>query len=204
MITILARLKVGPQVPGARPKMMKNTFTGYVEAGEVSDFQFETQRRTFSAFGYALDPSVSGQTSTQTFIGDVDKAIEKKGDDIITSRGKPRAQKRRRETRGDAADIDGYKGPWAKFEDEKTTAAPSEEQTDQLVLWGKSKQQKTEDGSAKPTGREEKSILHSASPPRPSPPKPHIMQNNRSMNVGAVASRSPCPVLFLPPSRRCL
>ncbi len=46
--------------------------TGYVEKTNINDFQFENQRRTFMAYGYAQDPSDnSGQ-----IIGNVAEAVE--------------------------------------------------------------------------------------------------------------------------------
>lgn len=49
-------------------------WNGFVEAGDVSDFNFEDQRRTYDTLGYALDPSVAGATSIAAFVGDREKA----------------------------------------------------------------------------------------------------------------------------------
>ncbi len=53
--------KHGPENPNITNfhKAPKNTLTGYVEQANFSDFQFESQRRTFNNYGYAIDPSTS-------------------------------------------------------------------------------------------------------------------------------------------------
>jgi len=40
----------------------------------------------------------------------------------------PPAKKRKREPKGDPADVHGYKGPWAKWEEEQPDAVPDEEE----------------------------------------------------------------------------
>lgn len=62
---------VGPENPfkTQQQSMNKNTLAGHVEPAHVSSFQFENQRRTFASFGYALDPSVSGEGSSLKVIG---------------------------------------------------------------------------------------------------------------------------------------
>lgn len=51
---------VGPENPfrSKQQQAARNMLSGYVEPAHMSEFQFENQRRTFSSFGYALDPSV--------------------------------------------------------------------------------------------------------------------------------------------------
>ena len=48
--------QVGPENPylTAQQKATKNMLTGYVEQSNVSNFQFETQRRTFHSYGKIL------------------------------------------------------------------------------------------------------------------------------------------------------
>lgn len=36
---------------------MRNTLAGYAEKEHISDFAFETQRKTYHSYGYAVDPS---------------------------------------------------------------------------------------------------------------------------------------------------
>jgi len=46
-------LQVGPENPFKtnQQKAKKNTLTGFVEPSHISEFQFETQRRTFNSYG---------------------------------------------------------------------------------------------------------------------------------------------------------
>lgn len=49
----------GPENPFQTQQMRahKNILSGYVENAYISEFQFENQRRTFTSYGYAVDPS---------------------------------------------------------------------------------------------------------------------------------------------------
>lgn len=46
-------LQAGPSNPHKTQQMAaeKNTLSGYAEAAQVNDFQFEKERRTFDSFG---------------------------------------------------------------------------------------------------------------------------------------------------------
>jgi len=51
-------VQVGPENPFKtnQQKANKNTLTGFVEPSHISQFQFETQRRTFTSYGqYTLE-----------------------------------------------------------------------------------------------------------------------------------------------------
>lgn len=64
----------GPENPNLTDQMRepRNTLAGYVEKAHISAFQFENQRRTFHTYGYALDPSVDGATTSgHSFVGDL-------------------------------------------------------------------------------------------------------------------------------------
>lgn len=68
----------GPDNPNLTDQMKapRNTLAGYVEKAHISAFQFENQRRTFHTYGYALDPSVDGATTSgQSFVGDLQVII---------------------------------------------------------------------------------------------------------------------------------
>lgn len=126
----------------------------------MSDFTFETQRRTFTSYGYALDPSVTGGTSTSgdRYVGDLEKAEEKKGLTIFEV-AEPRAgDKRKREKPGDPGDTEGYKGPWAPYIDESKVAKPSEEQAARLEEFEMTKQKRSKKEDDKSV--EEKTTLH--------------------------------------------
>lgn len=49
----------GPENPFQTQQMkaQRNMLSGYVEKAHISEFQFENQRRTFTSYGYAMDPS---------------------------------------------------------------------------------------------------------------------------------------------------
>lgn len=49
----------GPENPFQTQQMKanRNMLSGFVEMAHISDFQFENQRRTFTSYGYAMDPS---------------------------------------------------------------------------------------------------------------------------------------------------
>jgi len=54
-------LQVGPENPFKtnQQKAKKNTLTGFVESSHISEFQFETQRRTFNSYGWYILVSFS-------------------------------------------------------------------------------------------------------------------------------------------------
>ena len=52
---------------------MRNMLSGFAEKEHISDFAFETQRKTYHSFGYAQDPS---KPLTEEEVG-VDKQVRK-------------------------------------------------------------------------------------------------------------------------------
>lgn len=51
-------------------KANRNILSGYVEKAHISDFQFENQRRTFTSYGYAVDPSTNNEEAvTDNIVG---------------------------------------------------------------------------------------------------------------------------------------
>eukprot|EP00037_Helgoeca_nana_P025026 m.269122 g.269122 ORF g.269122 m.269122 type:complete len:571 (+) comp26824_c0_seq1:315-2027(+) len=158
----LARPQVGPANPNKKHGEMatKNTWNGYVEAGEVSEFNFEDQRRTFDNMGYALDPSVSGTTSVHSFVGSKEAAVANKGNSYATS-GAVRA-KRRRKAAGEAGAGGEDEHKWAAILPKAGKITPSDEQLATLEQWradpdeanAKKKTKAKEEKAA------EKSVLH--------------------------------------------
>ncbi|XP_065832783.1 pre-mRNA-processing factor 17-like [Oscarella lobularis] len=150
----LAAPKVGPDNPFLTKlqSATKNTLSGYVEAAHMNDFIFESQRRTFSSYGYAIDPSFENQHGN--YVGDVEKAKENDGQTVF-EKGKMKPEKRKREAWGESSDVDNFKGPWAPFEDELKIAMPSEEE--QALLDAQFQKTKAPKLEEKP---EEKSTLH--------------------------------------------
>uniref|UniRef100_A0A8D0AJ53 Pre-mRNA-processing factor 17 n=1 Tax=Sander lucioperca TaxID=283035 RepID=A0A8D0AJ53_SANLU len=136
----------------------RNMLSGYAEPAHLNDFMFEQQRRTFSTYGYALDPSVdTHQVSCSSYIGAVDEAEKNKGLTVFES-GQKKSEKRKKIKGGEAGEIDNFLGPWAKYIDEKDGAKPSEEEQkelDEIIAKRQKKGKNEEDAPA-----EEKTILH--------------------------------------------
>lgn len=61
----------GPENPFQTQQMKasRNMLSGFVEKAHISDFQFENQRRTFTSYGHAVDPSTNGDTSGDAVVG---------------------------------------------------------------------------------------------------------------------------------------
>eukprot|EP01137_Pigoraptor_chileana_P031128 Opistho-2@18512 len=112
---------------------VKNTLTGYVEPAEMHDFHFERQRRTFTSYGYAMDPSLDASGVRDTFVGDVTRAQQFGGVTVDETSSSHKKEKRKREADGAVDDLEGFKGPWRPFEDEKKVARPSDEQMEVLA-----------------------------------------------------------------------
>ncbi|KAF6737577.1 Pre-mRNA-processing factor 17 [Oryzias melastigma] len=150
----------GPKNPFQTQQMAapRNMLSGYAEPAHVNDFMFEQQRRTFSTYGYALDPSVDAQQiSTTSYIGAVDEAEKNKGLTVFES-GQKKTEKRKKVKGGEAADIDNFLGPWAKYEDEKNVAKPTEEEKKDLEEYLAKRQKRGKREEESPA--EEKTILH--------------------------------------------
>ncbi|XP_029503035.1 pre-mRNA-processing factor 17-like [Oncorhynchus nerka] len=151
----------GPVNPYRSQQMAapRNMLSGYAEPAHVNDFMFEQQRRTFSTFGYALDPSVdtTSQNSSNSYIGAVDEAEKKKGLTVFEV-GPKKHDKRKKVQGGESDDIDNYLGPWAKYVDEKDGAKPSEEEQKELDEITAKRQKKGRNEEEAPA--EEKTILH--------------------------------------------
>ncbi|VDK48856.1 unnamed protein product [Anisakis simplex] len=120
----------GPSNPfkSASQNANKNTLTGYVEPAHVDKFQFDQQIRSFDTLGYARDPSADHSAN---FIGNVEKATEKLGASLFEGE-KTGGEKRRRARNMDSSDVNGYTGPWARFEDEETVSRPQGELAKEL------------------------------------------------------------------------
>ncbi|XP_050727011.1 pre-mRNA-processing factor 17-like [Eriocheir sinensis] len=138
----------------------RNTLAGYVETAHFNDFEFESQRRTFTTYGYAVDPSISGAPEDgRRYIGDVTSAEKTSGITVFETQHKADLpKKRKRDKNDDAGDTEGFKGPWAKFENEKTVMKPSEEEQHELDEILAKRQKRGKQTDDKPI--EEKSLLH--------------------------------------------
>lgn len=126
---------VGPENPfkTQQQQIEKNVLCGHIEPAHVSEFQFETQRRTFASFGYAIDPSISNN-GLMKVVGSTDEG--KDPEDVVTvfetTKVRP-LDKRKRKKNADPSDIDGFLGPWCGFIDEQKIAKPTEEEKAELL-----------------------------------------------------------------------
>ncbi|ELU00239.1 hypothetical protein CAPTEDRAFT_169920 [Capitella teleta] len=158
---------LGPDNPfkTEQERAPKNALNGLVEPTNLSLFQFETQRRTFTSYGYALDPSVSDASLTEPerFIGNADEAEGKDGLTVFEATKKRPGDKRKRHRNADPADVEGYLGPWGKFVDEKLVAKPTEEVQKEIDEY-LSKKQRRKDNEIDEKPMEEKTKLHLEDP----------------------------------------
>jgi pre-mRNA-processing factor 17 len=115
----------GPDAPNKthQSKAMRNMLSGYAEKEHISDFAFETQRKTYHSYGYAQDPSKP--IDEEDMHQEEKQVISRVGVDEnavglnIWQTGQKR-KRRKKDRADDPSDIEGWKGPWARFKDEKT------------------------------------------------------------------------------------
>jgi len=154
--------EVGPSNPFLTQQQAakKNNLAGYVEAAHVNEFQFETQRRTFHSFKYAYDPSVSADEGVagDKLIGSDVAAAEAEFKTVFEDSRQRPLDKRKRVKNTDASDIEGYLGPWAKYEDEETVSKPTDEDAAYLEEYLAKRQKKGRREEEVPM--EESSTLH--------------------------------------------
>lgn len=139
----------------------RNTLSGFVEPAHVSSFQFESQRRTFASFGYAIDPT-EGDNNGQEVIGAKEEAEKTNVKTVFESTKLRPLDKRKRKRNNDPSDIEGFLGPWGGFVDEQRVAKPTEEEAAELEELISKKNKKGKPSEEKPV--EEKSILHIDNP----------------------------------------
>ncbi|KAI8740977.1 pre-mRNA-processing factor 17 [Biomphalaria glabrata] len=154
--------QVGPFNPfrTQQAKAVRNNLAGFAEPAHFSDFQFDNQRKTFTSYGFALDPSVDSGNVIETFVRSESSVLENHGKTVFETNApiEKDKKKRKREKNKDPSDIEGYLGPWAKYKDEETVSRPSEEEQKELdeILAKRNKSGKqTEEKTM-----EEKSTLH--------------------------------------------
>ncbi|XP_005105924.1 pre-mRNA-processing factor 17 [Aplysia californica] len=153
---------VGPVNPykTQQAQAVRNSLSGFVEHAHFNHFQFDNQRKTFTSYGFAVDPSVdTGGGQPETIVGSSSAVEENQGRSVFENNPEQdKAKKRKRHKNCDASDVDGYLGPWAKYEDEETVSRPSEEEQKDLdeILAKRSKSGKQVDEKTV----EEKTTLH--------------------------------------------
>ncbi|GAB6032820.1 pre-mRNA-processing factor 17 [Chamberlinius hualienensis] len=156
---------IGPENPFKtnQERAYKNMLSGFVEPAFVNDFQFESQRRTFASFGYALDPTVDGAPDEgKRFVGEMECASTSNGLTVFETTRKREGDKRQRKKNADPSDIEGFLGPWGGFIDEQKVAAPSAEEKEELEEYLSKKRKFGRNVEERPM--EEKTILHISDP----------------------------------------
>ncbi|GIY56051.1 pre-mRNA-processing factor 17 [Caerostris darwini] len=68
----------GPENPfkTQQQKADKNMLAGFVESAHINEFHFECQRRTFTSYGYAVDPTLSSTEIVKDKLVSVDSTNE--------------------------------------------------------------------------------------------------------------------------------
>lgn len=105
----------------------KNVLTGFVEEDNIDAHTFDTQRRTFLSYGYALDPSANA-AGQRRYVGDTARAEATSGATVEDKARVHAERTRKRKDRGDAFnDPLNYEGPWAGYEGERMSIAINED-----------------------------------------------------------------------------
>lgn len=110
--------------------------------------------------GYALDPTVDGSADEgRVMIGATEVAEESGGKTVFENTTLRASDKRKRYRNNDAADIEGFLGPWGGYIDEKRVVKPNEEEAAELEEILAKRNKRGKQTEEKPL--EEKTVLHS-------------------------------------------
>ncbi|XP_041970346.1 pre-mRNA-processing factor 17 [Aricia agestis] len=152
----------GPENPFQTQQMKanRNMLSGYVEKAHISEFQFENQRRTFTSYGYAIDPSTEPTEGNDSVVlsAMVAPPEETEGKTVFENIKKRPLDKKKRHKNDNPDDVNGFLGPWGGYVGEQRVMKPEGEVAKELeeILAKRQKKGKVEDD--KPL--EEKSIFH--------------------------------------------
>ncbi|KAL0833055.1 hypothetical protein ABMA28_001168 [Loxostege sticticalis] len=127
----------GPENPFQTQQMKanRNMLSGFVEMAHISDFQFENQRRTFTSYGYAVDPSTDGDTGSADGIvvsAMVAPPAESEGKSVFETIKKRPLDKKKRNKNDNPEDVTGFLGPWGGYEGEKRVMKPEGDEAKEL------------------------------------------------------------------------
>lgn len=156
---------IGPANPFKTQQQQaeKNSLAGYFEPVHVNEFHFESQRRTFSSYGYALDPSVDSLAEEGKHLVGESKDASPTSVVSVFEKIKPReGDKRKKVKNTNAADIEGFLGPWGGYVDEKKNTKPTPEEQEELDEIVAKRQKRGKQTDDKPL--EEKTMLHIKDP----------------------------------------
>ncbi|CAH0605696.1 unnamed protein product [Chrysodeixis includens] len=152
----------GPENPFQTQQMKanRNMLSGYVEKAHISDFQFENQRRTFTSYGHAVDPSTNGDTSGDAIVVSamVAPPEEVVGKSVFETIKKRPLDKKKRNKNDQPEDITGFLGPWGGYVGEQRVMRPEGDEAKELQEIVAKRQKKGKVDDDKPL--EEKSIFH--------------------------------------------
>ncbi|KAG9510213.1 Pre-mRNA-processing factor 17, partial [Fragariocoptes setiger] len=115
----------------------KNTLTGYVETTYIDNIHFETQRLSHQAKALASDGTVET---------------------------KQKKNKRKRIKNDNPGDVDGYLGPWARYDDEKRVSKPSEEDAAILAEYASKRKKNYQTAQSDEPEHKEKANVHIPDP----------------------------------------
>ncbi|XP_077297672.1 pre-mRNA-processing factor 17 isoform X1 [Arctopsyche grandis] len=151
---------VGPENPfqSQHSKASKNMLSGFVEKAHISEFQFENQRRTFTSYGHALDPTADDDADPSSIVVSSTIAPPEEKKTVFESSKQRPLDKRKRKKNNNPEDIEGFLGPWGGYVDEKRIMKPSGEEAEALEEIVAKRQKRGKIQDEKPL--EEKSILH--------------------------------------------
>ena len=158
---------LGPENPYRTEyqKGVKNSFGGYYEPAHVQEFDFEMQRRTFMQYGYANDPSTNvNPDAAGSVVGDMESYAENKGVMNYEKSDKKKGPKRAREEFGEPSNVEGYNGPWRRYEDEIRVSKPTEEEMAVIEAQKRSKPNRKTAEKETVSTVEAKTILHISEP----------------------------------------
>ncbi|KAG6450146.1 hypothetical protein O3G_MSEX006422 [Manduca sexta] len=153
----------GPENPFQTQQMKanRNMLSGYVEKAHISDFQFENQRRTFTSYGYAMDPSTNGESAEGDSLvvsATVVPAEGSEGKSVFETIKKRPLDKKKRHKNDNPEDITGFLGPWGGYVGEQRIMKPEGDEAKELEEIVAKRQKKGKVDDDKPL--EEKSIFH--------------------------------------------
>ncbi|XP_045493848.1 pre-mRNA-processing factor 17 [Colias croceus] len=155
----------GPENPFRTQQMKaeRNMLSGYVEKAHISEFQFENQRRTFTSYGYAVDPSTepipdSGKGDGIVVSETVAPPVEAEGKSVFEVIKKRPLDKKKRHKNDNPEDVEGFLGPWGGYVGEQRVMKPEGEIAKELEEIVAKRQKKGKVDDDKPL--EEKSIFH--------------------------------------------
>lgn len=133
---------------GREQGVVKNAVTGFVENTEFNEQVFDEQYHTFMRYGYARAPD------TGQLVGNFDNMVKNRGRTVLNAANAPFTEEqkalrqKRKETSGDASNVDTYLGPWGSYfykPDQAPQVATPEQLAHAAAIEAKKKKEKNEE-----------------------------------------------------------